>query len=156
MLNYLNSLINTPTASPVLFQVQVSSMVFRHVLNESMTDISSCDFSYTGQGCFWLLQWWSTILLRAFNSFMYFSLASENPASFPRPCTSLLIHPMWWLLLSQCCIGERLGLKQGSVFVTSIASVGHRPFAEAVIILTTVATDQSVLCCMGNFSKLMT
>ena len=102
----LNSLISTP-------QLVQSCSRFRSALwhsvmcfNESMTDISSCDFSYTGQRCFWLFQWWPTILLRFFNSFVYFSLASENPASFPKPCTSLLVHPMWRLLLSQCCVGE--------------------------------------------------
>ena len=156
MFNYLNSLINTPTASPVLFQVQVSSMVFRHVLNESMTDISSCDFSYIlGRDVFDFFndgpQFCSGLLIHSCT----FHLPQKTQPPFLDPALHCW-YIQWWLLLSQCCIGERLGLKQGSVFVTSIASVGHRSFAEAVTILTTVATDQSVLCCMGDFSKLMT
>ena len=62
----LNSLISTP-------QLVQSCSRFRSALwhsvmcfNESMTDISSCDFSYTGQRCFWLFQWWPTILLFQF------------------------------------------------------------------------------------------
>ena len=129
MFSYLNSLISQypNTASPVLFQVQVSSMAFCHVLSESISDISSCDSSHIGQGCFWTSSMMTHNSAQVFQSIRVLFTCLRKPASFTKLCTSLLVHPMWRLLLSQWCVGEAK-IKAGLSFCHSWS---YRSLSEA-------------------------